>query len=247
MHSGATVVGVVGESVEAVVTAVETEGGRTTVGDPAAVASADPDVIVSVGESATFAVARERPDSPLLPVDAGRGLRSVPIDRIADVVSSLASGEWTTETHPLVRIEYGGETVARALTDVTLVTAEAAKISEFSVTAGDTHVGQFRADGVVIATPAGTAGYANRVGTPIAAAETGIAAVAPIAPFATNPDHWLVSDEHLRVTVERDETAVSLFADSQSVCEVAFGDPVTLTTDQSVSIAVVAQSQPRFP
>ena len=245
--AGVHVLHVVGESVEDLVAAVEASGGRTRVGEPARVVAADPDVIVAVGESRTFAVARERPSCPLLPVDAGRGLRSVPADGAVAAVDALLSDGWTTERHPLVRVEYDGETVARALTDVTLVTAEAARISEFSVTARGDHVGQFRADGVVVATPAGTAGYAHRVGTPIAAAGTGIVTVAPIAPFATNPDHWIVGDDRVRLTVERDEAEVRLFADDRGIGAVAVDEPVTLTTDRSITLAVLDQSRPRFP
>lgn len=247
MSSGATVVGVVGESVEDIVAAIEVRGERSRVGDPAEVVAAEPDLVVTVGEVETFAVAREQPTAPLLPVDAGRGLRSVPTDRVVAAVDTLLSDGWSTESHPLLAVEYDGETIARALTDVTLVTAEAARISEFSVTAEGSHVGQFRADGVVVATPAGTTGYAHRVGTPIAAAETGIVTVAPIAPFATNPDHWIVGDDRVGLTVERDEATVRLFADDRLFGEVAFDEPVTLTTDQSISLAVLEQSQPRFP
>jgi len=247
MSSGATVVGVVGESVEDIATAIEARGGRSRVGEPAEVVAAEPDVIVAVDEAATLAVARERPTCPLLPVEAGRGLRSVPSDQAIEAVDTLLSEGCTTEPHPLVAIEYDGETVARALTDVTLVTTEAARISEFSVTDEGDHVGQFRADGVVVATPAGTTGYARRLGTPVVAAETGVVAVAPIAPFATNPDHWTIGDDRVRLTVERDEATVRLFADDRSITEVAHGEPVVLTTDRSVAIAVLDQSQPRFP
>lgn len=247
MSSGPPVVGVVGDAVDDLVAEVETAGGQPRIGDADDVVGADPDVVVTVGEAATLAAARQRPTMPILPVDAGRGLRSVPEDRTGSLADSVVDGEWTAESHPLVAIETGGETVDRALLDVTLVTAEAARISEFSVRDRETRVGQFRADGVVVATPAGTPGYARRVGTPIVAAETGVLAVAPIAPFATNPDHWLVADDHLTLTVERDEADVTLFADDRPVGPIARDEPVTLTTDRAVRVAVLPQSQRRFP
>lgn len=247
MSSGPSVIGVVGDDIEDVVTAIEAEGGRTRTGDEEIVGSTELDAILTVGESTTLAVGRRAPAVPLLPVDAGRGLRSIPPARAVEAASTIAAGEWDTESHPLVKIDHGDETIAHAVTDITLVTAEAARISEFSVRAGDTHVGQFRADGVVVATPAGTPGYARQVGTPIAAAGTGILTIAPIAPFATNPDHWLVSDDTVQLSIERDEAAVTLFADDQSVCAVAFGEPVTLTAGGSITVGVMPESQPRFP
>ena len=247
MSSGPPVVGVVGDADGDLVTGIDTAGGEPRTGDADDVVGAEPDVIVTLGEAATLATARQRPAAPIVPVDAGRGLRSVPADRTGALADTVVAGEWTLESHPLVAIDRDGETVDHALLDVTLVTAEAARISEFSVRDHETRVGQFRADGVVVATPAGTPGYARRVGTPIVAAETGVVAVAPIAPFATNPDHWLVDGDRLTLTVERDETDVTLFADDRAVGPVACGEPVTLTTDRAVRVAVLPQSQRRFP
>jgi len=247
MDSGPSVIGVVGDAADDIATTLEAAGGRTRTGTAESIVSSDPDAVVAVGETAALDVARQRPSMPLVPVDAGRGLRSVPSGRTTAVADAIVAGDWERESHPLIRVEYAGETVAHALTDVTLVASEAARISEFSVTAGGDHVGQFRADGVVVATPAGTPGYARRLGTPVAAAGTGIVAVAPIAPFATNPDHWTVPDDRLRVTVERDDAEVRLFADDRSVLQVAFGEPVTLTTEQSIEVALLAASRPRFP
>jgi NAD+ kinase len=247
MDSGPSVIGVVGDADDDIATTLEAAGGRIRTGSAESVLDADPDVVVTIGESVTTDIARQRPPVPLIPVDAGRGLRSVPAGRATAVADAIVAGEWTIESHPLVRVEHDGETVARALTDVTLAASEAARISEFSVSAQGTHVGQFRADGVVVATPAGTPGYGRRVGTPIVDAETGVLAIAPIAPFATNPDHWLVGDEQLRLIVERDEAEVTLFADDRAVSAVAFVDPVTLTTDRSVAVAVLSESRPRFP
>lgn len=247
MSTGSSVVGVVGDDVDDLVAAIGAEGGQTRTGEQDDVLSEDLDAVVTVGESPTLSVGKQCPNVPLIPVGTGRGLRSVPADRAVEAAASIVAGDWDTESHPLVRVDHGGGTTAHALMDVTLVTAEAARISEFSVRSGDTHVGQFRADGVVVATPAGTPGYARRVGTPIAAAGTGILTVAPIAPFATNPDHWLVSDDSLRLTVDREEAAVTLFADDRSVDQIAFDEPVTLTMDRSIPVAVLPESQPRFP
>lgn len=247
MSSGSPVVGVVGDAVDGLVAEIEAAGGQLRTGDAADVVDADPDVIVTDGEAATLSVARQLPEMPIVPVDAGRGLRSIPADRTEAMADAVVAEEWTVESHPLVEIERAGETIDRALLDVTLVTDEAARISEFSVVDRETHVGQFRADGVLVATPAGTPGYARRVDAPIVAAETGVLAVAPIAPFATNPDQWLVADDRVTLTVERDEAVVALFADDRRLGPVARGEPVTLTTDRTIRLAVTPASQPRFP
>ncbi|WP_225333726.1 ATP-NAD kinase [Halomicrobium urmianum] len=241
-----SVVGVVGEA-PGLADALEVAGAAVVTGDPETVLSADPSIVVAVGEQSALDVAYRAPGTPILPVDAGRGLRSVPVDDLPGVADALAAGEWDVERHPLLAVDLGGERVAEALTDVTLVAAEAARISEFSIAAGDVDVAQVRADGVVVATPAGSTGYARRIDAPVVAPDTGVAAVAPIAPFATDPDQWVLPLASLRLRVERDEAPVTLVADGEDVASIGVDDPIDLRPTGAVEIAVTAASAPRFP
>ncbi|MFC6973918.1 hypothetical protein ACFQL1_03350 [Halomicroarcula sp. GCM10025709] len=138
-----------------------------------------------------------------------------------------------------------GECVGRTVWDTTLVTEDAARISEFAITTPTDTIDAFRADGVVVATPAGSPGYARRVGGPVLAPSP-VAVVAPIAPFATNPDHWVVPVDELTLSVERDEATVSLLVDDDRAGTVARGESVTLSESDPIRVAVVAESRPRF-
>lgn len=247
MSSGRPVIGVVGDDAATLTTAIEDAGGTVRAGTADDVLAEGLTAVVTVGEAATHSVARRAPAIPIVPVGAGRGLRSVREADIERAAPSIVAGEWVTESHPILAIEQSGDPVARAVTDVTLVAAEAARISEFEVLAGGDRVGRFRADGVVLATPAGTPGYARRVGTPIVAAETGVAAVAPIAPFATDPDHWIVPHDDLSVTVLRDEAPIDCHADGRTVGTVEYDETVTITPTAEATVAVVPESRPRFP
>lgn len=247
MDEGDVAVGIVGDAPASLPAAVSEAGGVIREGDVESVLEERPDAVVAVGERAALECARAASDVPILPVDAGRGLRSVPADALPAAAERLVDGEFDTETHPVLSVAVAERTVGRAVADVTLITAEAARISEFAVTADREHVGQFRADGVVVATPAGTPGYARQVGSPITAPGTGVAAVAPIAPFATNPDHWVVALEDVRLTVERDEAAVTLLGDDVSLATLGKGEAVRLTHAGTATVAVLAESRPRFP
>ncbi|WP_226021657.1 ATP-NAD kinase [Halomicrobium salinisoli] len=240
------VVGVVGEAPD-LRDALEAVDAAVVAGDAETVLAADPSIVVAVGEQSTLDVAHRAPPAPILPVDAGRGLRSVAAADLPGVADALAAGEWDVERHPLLAVELDGERVARALSDVTLVSAEVARISEFSVVAGDVDVAQVRADGVVVATPAGSTEYARRIDAPVLAPDTGVAAVAPIAPFATDPDQWVLPLASLRLRVERDEAPVTLVADGEEVSPVGVDEPVALRPTGRVEIAVTGASAPRFP
>jgi len=237
-------VGVVGADDGRVADAVRAAGGRPASGPDTAVD--DVSAVVAVGEPALLAVARTEPAVPVLPVAAGRGVRSVPHDAVGSAVTALVAGDYRCETHPLVDVTAADRTTTTALCDVMVVSAEPAQISEYVVRAGGETVASFRADGVVVATPAGSPAYAKAAGGPVVPPETGVAAVVPVAPFATNADHWVVELGDLFLGVERDETSVQLVADDRSVGLVGPTDPVWLSRGSTVTVAVVDASRSPF-
>lgn len=228
-------VGVVGD--EELAAAVEAAGG-TAVRDPAA-SLAGVDLVVADGEDAVVDLVRTGVDVPVLPVDAGAGVRSVAagdaaaaIERTLDDASEVA-----TERHPVVA-PAGATDDVRALFDVALMAAEPARISEFSVHAGGDQISRFRADGVVASTPAGSVGYNRAAEGPIVAAGTGVLSVVPIAPFATHADRWVLPIDEVTLSVERDETPVELLVDGRIERTVTAGDPISLGTAGSLELVV---------
>jgi NAD+ kinase len=238
-------VGVVGPADPDVERAVREAGGVPNPGPATAVAT-NSDSVVAVGEPAVLAVARATPAVPVLPVAAGRGVRSVPRADVPGAVAALLDGEVTTETHPVVGTRVADRTTARALQDVMLVSAEPAQISEYTVRADGERVARFRADGVVVATPAGSPGYARATGGPVVPPEAGVVAVVPVSPFSTDVDHWVVELTDVRLSVERDETDILLVADDRVVGPVDRDDPVRLGPAGRVELAVVSASRSCF-
>ncbi|MFC7142320.1 ATP-NAD kinase [Halosimplex aquaticum] len=236
------VVGVVGTDTDGVVAAVEAAGGTPVVGAARSVVD-DSEALIAVGEPALLAVARAAPSVSVLPVAAGRGVRSVPLDAVGEAVDAYLSDDFERSSHPIVDVRVGDGTRARALLDVMLVSAEPAQISEYAVDSGDLRVARFRADGVVLATPAGSSGYASAAGGPVLSPDADAAAVVPVAPFETDTDHWVVPTDDLSVSVERDETAVHLLADDRVVGTVDPDESVSATPGASLSVAVVDESR----
>jgi NAD+ kinase len=198
----------------------------------------DPDVdaLVTVGESAFLEVTGRSPSVPIVPIGAWAGPFGVSgtESSLATAFAALAAGEGRPVDHPVVAARLDGEPVARAATDVTLMTSDPARISEYALYAGGDPVASFRADGVVTATPLGSYGYARAVGGPVLGAGTGVAVV-PVAPFATRTDSWVFSLD-VAVSVERDDSEVSLYADDRAVRPLSPGDRVTVTTADHVTL-----------
>ena len=240
-------VGVVGEGDRgAVADSFDGTGVERIDGSPAEVVGADPDVIVGLGESALVGLARERPGCPLVPVDAGRGLRSVPRDAFEEAVEHLLAGTFRTESHPLLTVEGTGDGGEIGLFDAMVVTKEPAHISEFSVFANGDRVARFRADGVVAATPAGTPEYARTAGSPVIPPGPGVVALNPIAPFSTDVDHWVVPLGEVEITVERDDATIETLVDDRTVGSASVDRPVCLSVAGSLEVVRMAAGQSPF-
>jgi NAD+ kinase len=153
---------------------------------------------------------------------------------LRDALAALAAGEATTASHALLSVSVDGDHVGRAALDAGLVTSEPARISEYSIRGASGLTESFRADGVVVATPLGSAGYGRAAGGPVLAPGTGLA-VTPVAPFATAADSWVLGDR-VTLRVERDEGDVSLLVDDRAVQVVPSGTPVRITTDGTVDV-----------
>lgn len=243
---GAATLGVVGEGALAddVCETVEAEAVR---GPASEVLAADPAAVVAVGESALLSLVRNGVSVPVLPIDAGPGYGGVARDAATEAVETLVGDEFETVRRTLLSVSVGGERVGRALADVTLVTAEPARISEYAVRARDEEVSRFRADGVVVSTPTGSHGYGRSAGGPILQPDTGVVGVVPVAPFAVDVDHWVVSAERpVELTVERDEGAVSLLLDDRRARGVAPHTTVEVVEDGALELVRVPASPPFF-
>jgi NAD+ kinase len=238
--AGTLAVGLVGGD-DAATEAIRRRAASVTTGDASAVLDAAPDLLVAIGETALRSVARERPPIPILPVAAGPGVCSVAEEQLTESVAAVARGDFETDRHPVLAVETDGG-IGAAVFDVTLTAAEPARISAFTVGVDGEQMGPVRADGVVVATPAGTGGYARALDAPTIPPEAGVLAVEPIAQFATRPDRWVLPAETLTVTVARDSVPVQVLADDSSVASIGQGDPVTIDPDGTIETVVVPAS-----
>lgn len=221
---------------------------------PADVRAADgpdaADVVVAAGEPELLALAREGCSAPILPVDAGTGVRSVPTERLDDALDSIHHGETTEVELPVLGVDIDRERRARALLDVMLVTEEAAHISEFDLSTPTDDIAKFRADGFVLATAAGTSGYARRLGAAVFDPTVDAAAVVPVAPFSTSLDHWVVplseTEPLIEGRVAREDATVTLLSDDRDVGTVPPNAPIEIGVTDALTIYRVPESRSCF-
>lgn len=241
-----TRVGVVGGS-PAVGDAVSAGGGDPVAGDAGTVVGASPSAVIAVGERALVDLVRAGVEAPVLPVSAPGSVRPIPASAVEDAVASVLAGEFAAVDYPLLAVAGPGTAGAagrrtRALFDVTLVTAEPARISEYTVLNAGDRVSTFRADGVVVATPAGSTGYARAAEGPVLAPGTGVVAVIPVSPFVTDADHWVLPVDGVGLVVERDEAPVDLVLDGREAGTVDAATGLDVSVDGTLTVAVVDAS-----
>ncbi|MFC4449690.1 ATP-NAD kinase [Halorussus aquaticus] len=168
-------------------------------------------------------------------------------ERLSSALDALLAREFDTDSRTLLAVTVDGERVGPALADVMLITAEPARISEYAVRSRGERVARFRADGVVVSTPTGSLGYGRNAGGPLLEPGSGVVGVVPVAPFAVNVDHWVLSaDRPVTLTVERDEGEVSLLLDDRTVRRVSPHTAVEVVEDGSLDVVRVTESRPFF-
>ena len=229
-------IGVVGSDTDAVTAALGAKGATPRTGSPAHVLDGDPDAIVAVGRHAVTDLIADRPvpDVPILALNAGEGFPKT--GDAAAAVSELCSGRYATLPHPVLGVAVEGSHVGNAAFDAMVVTSDPARISEFRIVAG-TELDAVRADGVVVATPAGSHGYARSAGGPRLRPGGGGAAVVPVAAFTMTPNRWVVGlDAPVEIRNERD-VPLSLLVDDERR-DLRPDRPVTVTAAGVIDLVV---------
>lgn len=184
------------------------------------------EAIVAVGADALASAALGDTSLPLLAAGVGDGTDGTTDETLESAAEALATGNYRTVTHPVLGVDVDGEEVGRAVFDVTLMTSEPARISEYALTADGERLFTVRADGVVVSSPLGSAEYGRAAGGPIVAPGGGLSVV-PVAAFSTRASPWVVPGP-LTLTVERDEGAVSLFTDEDERRAIEPGEAVSI-------------------
>lgn len=194
----------------------------------------DAPLVITVGEEPLTRCAARGEQRPVVPVGLDAAWSPSP-ELVPELLASLADPDRSVPTVEATTLVVSADrTQSTAAFDTTLVTSEPARISEYAVSVAGRPHAEFRADGVVIATPLGSHGYNRAAGGPQLGFGTGIAVV-PIAPFATIADTWVI-EPPLTVSVER-ETPVSVFADTDQVA--TGGSELTVEIETGPPLAIV--------
>ncbi|MCK4717040.1 MAG: NAD(+)/NADH kinase [Thermoplasmata archaeon] len=143
------------------------------------------DILVTVGGDGTVLRALRHCNATILGVHIGRVgfLNEVTPEKFKEDLQKVLAGECFIDLHTRIQMCIDGEPLRPVLNEVVIHSAQAVKIREFELYLDGNKLDHFRSDGVIVATPTGSTGYALSAGGPLLDPKLEGMLVLPLAPF----------------------------------------------------------------
>ncbi len=205
-------------------------------------------LLITVGGDGTFLygarLAAPR-GIPVIGVNRGRlgFLNDVELDDLPDAISRFGAGDFRTQRRSLIDVQVTAPEVAPgalALNEV-VVRARGVSVARLRVDVDDELLGEFDADGVVVATATGSTAYALSAGGPPVDPRLHALCVVPLAPHAVISRAVVIPDAvRVRISVERGQVFVA--TDGYSIALLADGGEVTVRPGPELEVVRFSNS-----
>jgi NAD+ kinase len=188
-------------------------------------ASARPEfAIVLGGDGTMLAAARALAKShvPILGVNLGGlgFLTEVALEELYPTLTAAVEGHCVRERRAMLHCEVkrNGKTISRhdLLNDAVVNKTELARIADFDVYIDGQFVSNYKADGLIVATPTGSTAYSLAAGGPILLPDVNALAITPVSPHALTNRPLVVCDTaEIAIAVRSAEGSAYLSIDGQ--------------------------------
>lgn len=212
--------------------------GETTSTNPADFATAT-DLTIVLGGDGTMLHAISslgNYDKPVAGINIGTlGFLTTCTDTdIPEFAAALATGKTTTSTRTMLKatVHRAGHAVESftALNEISVARGETGRLVALRVAVNGEHLNDYRADGLLIATPTGSTAYSLSAGGPLTSPSAGVFLITPICPHSLSQRALVVGDDvAIRIAPESvvDETSPLLFtADGRDKSRIFTGDHI---------------------
>ena len=189
------------------------------------IAAAKPAFVIVLGGDGTMlaaarAVAKER--IPILGVNLGSlgFLTEVALEELYPTLEALHRGLCVADHRSMAHCEVvrGGKTVVQydVLNDIVVNKSHLARIADFDVHINQAFVANYKADGLIIATPTGSTAYSLAAGGPILLPDVAALIITPVSPHALTNRPLVVRDNaQISIVVRGTEGTAFLSIDGQ--------------------------------
>jgi NAD+ kinase len=189
------------------------------------------------GDGTLLSVARHAPpDVPILGVNMGTlgFLTEVRVEEFPETLEHVLAGDFQSEERMTFDVSIGDRSY-RVLNDATINKSALARIVEMRVTVSGAFVSNFRADGLIVATPTGSTAYNLSAGGPIIHPMMSAIVITPICPhMLTNRPIVLPDALDVEIRIAESNQEIFLTLDGQ--------EGVPVTADDSIRVRKSANS-----
>src|SRR4051794_7538795 len=200
------------------------------------VAAQKPDfVIVLGGDGTLLAAARAvaQADIPILAVNLGSlgFLTEVALSELFPTLESIKQNCCNTDVRNMLHCELlrAGKSVGsyEALNDVVASKSNIARMADFDLSVDKNFVSNYKADGVIVATPTGSTAYSLAAGGPIVVPGVDAIVITPVSPHAlTNRPLVLPGGSEIEIVVKNTQEGAFLTVDGQTGVDIQAGDRI---------------------
>ncbi|MFZ0634911.1 MAG: NAD(+)/NADH kinase [Candidatus Acidiferrales bacterium] len=195
-------------------------------------------VIVLGGDGTLLATARllQNREVPILAVNLGSlgFLTSVTLDEMYPLLEQTLAGSHRISERMMLdaKVLRNGSTIhaQRALNDAVVNQAALARLMDFHVHVDESHVGHYRADGLIVATPTGSTAYSLAAGGPIVHPDIHAFVITPICPHMLTNRPLVVPDaSRIQIQFSHGGEPVHLTLDGQVGFHLEPDDHIAIT------------------
>ena len=198
------------------------------------------ELLLVLGGDGTLLYALSQLDLPVFGINIGQVgflTESEFGDTLEADLERLKAGDFEVEKLQRLEVRLNGLSVGQALNEAVIHTARVAKIQKFRISLDGQVADEFRADGVIVATPTGSTSYAMSSGSPILHPTVGAHVLVPIAPYRIGSRPLVIPDSM--------ELDIRLLNPQQSVVVLDGREELAVGPDDIITI-VKSETPARF-
>lgn len=169
---------------------------------------------------------------PLFGINRGKlgFLAAYPGEDVGATLQSIFAGDFRVEQRALLEIRFADGGFALALNDLVIKTRDVFRMGRFAVLADGVRVNEYRADGLILASPTGTSAYNLAAGGPLVDPPASVLVLTPICAH-TLSNRSVIFDGETELEVRSEDSALlGLSVDGRGTREAQHRLPLRLRT-----------------
>jgi NAD+ kinase len=209
------------------------------------------DAVVSFGGDGTILRLSKRmlfSDVPVMGINVGRlgFLAEYRAQELEEAMNCLVKGNYRVVDRSLLVAVVEGEKYY-ALNDIVIERKLTSRMITIEAYANNSHIADYRADGLIVTTPTGSTAYSLSCGGPILAPNCQVFCITPISPHSLNLRPLVVSDDNeLNLVPHSHDHSTHLVLDGQEQLTIANGQSIVIRKSEANIKLIKPQSGSYF-